>query len=114
MNLFTTIKIARRLLKSAGDVIDLSEFKRLQSLKRDDDYGYDDYESEDYGYDDFNQIPGGHAESRTPADFCSKALGKGLKHEMEHTTDPKIATEIAMDHLTEDPDYYDKLEQLED
>ena len=29
--------------------------------------------------------------------------------EMEHTNDPDIAKEIAMDHLTEDPDYYSKL-----
>ena len=28
---------------------------------------------------------------------------------MEHTNDDKIATEIAMDHLTEDPEYYSKL-----
>ena len=35
------------------------------------------------------------------------------KVEMEHTNDPDIAREIAMDHLTEDPDYYKKLEVME-
>jgi hypothetical protein len=33
---------------------------------------------------------------------------------MEHTNDPKIALEIAMDHLMENPNYYDYLEQMED
>ena len=32
---------------------------------------------------------------------------------MEHTDDPDLAREIAMDHLTEDPDYYTKLEKVE-
>jgi hypothetical protein len=33
----------------------------------------------------------------------------GQTVEMEHTTDPNIATEIALDHLSEDPHYYTKL-----
>jgi hypothetical protein len=32
---------------------------------------------------------------------------------MEHTSDPKIAEEIAMDHLVEDPNYYKKLKTIE-
>ena len=32
---------------------------------------------------------------------------------MEHTDDPSLAREIARDHLTEDPAYYDKLERME-
>jgi len=38
-----------------------------------------------------------------------KELSIGVQVEMEHTNDEKIATEIAMDHLTEDPEYYSKL-----
>ena len=38
---------------------------------------------------------------------------KGIKVEMEHTTDVRIATEIAMDHLWEDLKYYDKLATIE-
>ena len=33
---------------------------------------------------------------------------------MEHTTNKTKAKEIAMDHLSENPDYYDKLEKIED
>jgi hypothetical protein len=32
---------------------------------------------------------------------------------MEHTNDRAVAREIAVDHLTEDPKYYDKLEKIE-
>ena len=32
---------------------------------------------------------------------------------MEHTTDPRIAREIATDHLTEDPQYYTMLAKIE-
>jgi hypothetical protein len=38
-------------------------------------------------------------------------LVKGIRHEKEHTTDPKVAREIALDHLKEDPKYYTKLER---
>jgi hypothetical protein len=40
-------------------------------------------------------------------------LNKGIKVEMEHTKSRIKAKEIAMDHLWEDPKYYDKLEKIE-
>lgn len=40
-------------------------------------------------------------------------LNKGIKIEMEHTNDKKVAQEIAMDHLFENPNYYTKLEKIE-
>ena len=39
---------------------------------------------------------------------------KGVKVELEHTSDPKIALEIALDHINELPDYYDRLETVEE
>jgi len=59
------------------------------------------------------RVPGGLAEGKKPEDFDAKALAKGQDVEMEHTDDPNVAREIAMDHLTEDPDYYEKLETIE-
>ena len=38
---------------------------------------------------------------------------KGVKVEAEHTTDFDIAMEIALDHINEDPKYYDKLKFIE-
>lgn len=59
-------------------------------------------------------IPGGLADAFSPNDFDPKQLKAGIKVELEHTNDPKIAREIAMDHLTEDPLYYQKLKTIED
>ena len=42
-----------------------------------------------------------------------KQLEKGIEAEYEHTSDFKLAKEIALDHLAEDPDYYFKLGILE-
>ena len=41
-------------------------------------------------------------------------LAKGIKVEKEHASDAKIAEEIALDHLNELPDYYDRLETVEE
>jgi ribosomal protein L37E len=59
------------------------------------------------------QIPGGRSSGKTPEDFDREQLDAGRKVEMEHTRDPKLATEIAMDHLAEDKDYYRKLKVME-
>ena len=40
-------------------------------------------------------------------------LKKGMTVEMEHTNKKSIAKEIAMDHLFEDPNYYNKLAKIE-
>ena len=42
-----------------------------------------------------------------------KQLAIGEKIEMEHTSDPKEARKIAMDHLKELPDYYTRLKKME-
>jgi len=60
-----------------------------------------------------DQIPGGLADKKQPKDFSKEQLAKGIKVEREHTKDPAKAREISMDHLTEDPLYYDKLETIE-
>ncbi len=36
-------------------------------------------------------------------------IKKGVEVEMEHTNDKRVALKIALDHLKEDPKYYDKL-----
>lgn len=41
-------------------------------------------------------------------------LTKGIKVEQEHTGDLAMAREIALDHLNEFPDYYDRLEKAEE
>jgi hypothetical protein len=50
--------------------------------------------------------------------FSARALQKGMAVELEHflltKKDPSDTAMIALDHLREDPDYYDKLEKMED
>lgn len=40
-------------------------------------------------------------------------LKMGIAVEKEHTSDEKVAREIALDHLMERPDYYTKLKEVE-
>ena len=61
-----------------------------------------------------DKVPGGLADKGPPKGVNPEQVAKGVKVEMEHTDDPAIAREIAHDHLTEDPKYYDKLETIED
>ncbi len=41
--------------------------------------------------------------------FLMHQLSQGIQVELEHTSDSSIAKEIALDHLNERPDYYQKL-----
>ena len=43
--------------------------------------------------------------------FDPKEVKMGVKDEKEHTNDPKIAAEIASDHLATEPHYYSKLKK---
>lgn len=56
-----------------------------------------------------DKLKGGKADYKEPYEFDQEQLKKGIQHELEHTNDPEIAEEIAMDHLTEDPFYYDHI-----
>ena len=59
--------------------------------------------------EDVDSLVGGVGDVTAPSNVNTKELSIGVQVEMEHTNDEKIATEIAMDHLTEDPQYYSKL-----
>jgi len=58
-------------------------------------------------------ITGGIADTNKPSDFNKKQLEMGIKVEMEHTNSVKEAEEVALDHLYEMPNYYDKLAKME-
>lgn len=69
-------------------------------------------------------IRGGKSSGKTVSDIAKHhkvdvskimdELKRGIKIEMEHTTDKNIAREIALDHLFEDPKYYTKLKSVEE
>jgi hypothetical protein len=68
-------------------------------------------------------IPGGNADKLEISDIAKKhgvtvdhikkQIKMGIKVEMEHTDDKKIAYEVAMDHMSECPNYYTKLAKME-
>ena len=70
-----------------------------------------------------NKLKGGLSDKMKPEDLAKKhetsinsilsQLKKGMKIEKEHTNDEEKAKEIAMDHIYEDPKYYDKLSKVE-
>jgi hypothetical protein len=79
------------------------------------------------------EIPGGKAKGMSLEDIAQKhhkdgskfsvnslikmleaEMVKGIRVEMEHTKNIKIAMEIAKDHLYEDPKYYTKLKKIEE
>jgi hypothetical protein len=70
-----------------------------------------------------NTIKGGKADKMSVGDIAKKfnvsvekikaQIKKGIEIEKEHTNDKEKATEIAMDHVTEFPDYYDRIEKME-
>jgi hypothetical protein len=69
-------------------------------------------------------IPGGLAQGldltdvankhKVDIDDLMKEFAEGVKVEMEHTNNAKVAEEIALDHLFEDPKYYTKLAKVEE
>lgn len=58
-------------------------------------------------------LPGGQADHVPDKKFPPEALAEGKKHEREHTNNAEIAKEIAKDHLSEDPAYYEKVKAIE-
>jgi hypothetical protein len=70
------------------------------------------------------KVKGGLADKLSVKDIAEKfgvtttkierELNMGIKVELEHTKDKAVAKDIAMDHLAEMPDYYTRLNRLED
>jgi hypothetical protein len=58
-------------------------------------------------------LKGGLADQKRPSDFDPVQLRRGVKVEREHSSNPGIQREIAMDHLTEDERYYIELDKME-
>jgi hypothetical protein len=69
------------------------------------------------------EVKGLDVKTYTPATLAKKhgvsldkinaQLAMGIEVELEHTTDRKIAREIALDHIGEYADYYDRLKKVE-
>jgi hypothetical protein len=87
----------------------INEFDKWIDTEHNDwDVSYREFYEDIIG-EQVNTLTGGVGDTTAPSNVNTKELAIGVQVEMEHTNDPKIATEIAMDHLTEDPEYYTKL-----
>tara|TARA_R110000851_G_scaffold119780_5_gene247749 strand:+ start:20069 stop:21289 length:1221 start_codon:yes stop_codon:yes gene_type:complete len=70
-----------------------------------------------------DKIKGGLADNKSVEDIAkkhevsvdviNKAIAKGVKVELEHTSDEDVAHEIAKDHVFENPKYYEGLAKME-
>jgi len=71
-----------------------------------------------------DKIKGGLADNLSINDIAKKfnisvedinnQVNMGIVIEMEHTNNEDIATEIALDHVAEIPDYYSRLKKMEE
>lgn len=59
-------------------------------------------------------LRGGIGDNTSESSISPSELKAGIKVEMEHTSDKRVAKEIAKDHLTEIPTYYTHLKKMED
>ncbi|MBA4394421.1 MAG: hypothetical protein C0407_12790 [Desulfobacca sp.] len=70
-----------------------------------------------YGIDIKNfkdSMKGGRADGKEITKYDLKQLIMGIKVEQEHTTNKLRALEISIDHLEEFPDYYTRLNKMEE
>ncbi len=99
---------------------DSKTFKKIANMKKLNEFDKwtdTDHNDWDVSYKEFyehlneevTKLTGGVGDKTAPFNVDTKELSIGVQVEMEHTNDTKIATEIALDHLTEDPKYYSKL-----
>ncbi|HOB69981.1 MAG TPA: hypothetical protein PKK34_09315 [Syntrophorhabdaceae bacterium] len=80
---------------------------------------YEEYRKaikKEYGIDIIHfrgNLKGGRADGKPITKYDLQQLLMGIKIEQEHTSNRMIALEIATDHLEEIPDYYTRLEKME-
>jgi hypothetical protein len=71
----------------------------------------------DFGIDikDFkDQLKGGKSDGKDITKYDLKQILLGIKIEQEHTSNKMMALEITMDHLEKIPDYYTRLQDMEE
>lgn len=70
----------------------------------------------EYNYDISNykqSIQGGNSTKKRIIDYNLNQLLLGIKIQKQHTTKIQTALQIAMDHLQQIPDYYDRLIEMQ-
>lgn len=123
-----TIEEIKALPKEEKEAI-FNELKSELELKEEEDKDKEEIveeESNEENKQDDNvdeKLDGGKGDNLTIEQLAEKhnvsvdtleiELEKAIEIELEHTDDREVAKEIAMDHLSEQADYYEKLEKVE-
>ena len=78
--------------------------------------GLEHSEFENYIYKQLNDFfqSGLYSKATKKPNIDSKQLKMGISVEHEHVKSKLLATKIALDHLTENPNYYTKLKTIEE
>lgn len=112
----------KKASKSLKDRI-LELFKNKENISNKDiinwakKEGYSELEVEDTVCEilsDFLSVGKAKEEDIRKKDVNKKELEDGKKVEMEHVEDDQLAEKIALDHLAEIPDYYNRLKKMEE
>ena len=107
----------RKFFKSKDDSINDDDVHAFAEKE-----GIDPHEFEEIIYRDYIKLLKGSisidswegkGNNLSEKDVDKKQLSKGIKVEKEHTSNDELAKKIAIDHLSEFPDYYDRLEKME-
>lgn len=78
-----------------------------------EEFGVDPDDLEDHIYKLLSSFLGQGKSKDFKGEYDPTELEMGIKVEMEHTTNKKLAERIAKDHLSEIPDYYTRLKKME-
>ena len=87
--------------------------KRLKKLRRELEEAKESVPRRERSSYKAEKLKGGMADGKDDCRYDQRQLEAGIKVEMEHTKDKKLAKEIAKDHLEEIPDYYTRLAHME-
>lgn len=115
------LKDYTKILKRYNSLIEIDEEENKEATSSGSAGGYSTKLFASEGNDQ-NELDG-LAKNMTIKDLAKKhkvkiqdiqnQVKKGIEVEKEHTKSKKIAKKIAMDHIYEDPKYYDKLKKVE-
>lgn len=103
--------VMKHFLKNPNKIKDIEREYSKHIMHEDNDLNIDDIQTQKEVNGDV--LDGGLGDEKIPTDFNPDEVLKGIEVEMEHTNNPKIALDIALDHLTEIPDYYTRLNAME-
>lgn len=104
--------LAYKVLRSQGVITKLYDLRdKLHSQRLSIEGMYSVEESDEKMYKHTPTVEQLVIKYKVPKRDILIQLDKGIKVELEHTTERNVARKIALDHIGEDPHYYNKLEK---